>query len=245
MSQPKHALILGGSSGIGAELARQLAASGVQVLAVGRNSARLLELAASNPDRIKVLEQDLRAWASPTRTTLASMAETLGGLDIVIWAAGIMPAVGLDEFDVAKDVEMITTNFTAAVAWLDEVAARFQAAGKGTIVGIGSVAGDRGRAGKPAYNASKAGLHAYLEALRNRLSKKGVTIVTIKPGPVDTPMSESHDVKNKMPVSDAARKILAASSKPGEHYLKLTHRIAFAIIRLIPSRIFRKLKILT
>lgn len=242
MSQPRYALILGGSSGLGAELARQLAASGVQVLAVGRNSARLKELAASNPDRIQVLEQDLCDWSSPGRTSLDGMAEKLGGLDLVIWAAGIMPPVGENEFDPVKDVAMITTNFTAAVAWLDEAAARFQAAGFGTIVGIGSVAGDRGRAGKPAYNASKAGLHTYLEALRNRLHKQGVTVVTIKPGPVDTPMSESHSVK-KMPVGDAARRIIAASSKPGEHYLKLTHRMAFAVIRLIPSGIFRRMKL--
>ena len=161
---------------------------------------------------------------------------------MVIWAAGIMPEVGPEEFDSAKDVAMITTNFTAAVAWLDEAALRFKAAGTGTIVGIGSVAGDRGRSGKPAYNASKAGLHTYLEALRNRLSKKGVTVVTIKPGPVDTPMSETHDIK-KMPVGDAARKIIAASSKPGEHYLKLSHRVIFAVIRLIPSGIFLRMKL--
>ncbi|MHB8637140.1 MAG: SDR family NAD(P)-dependent oxidoreductase [Fimbriimonadaceae bacterium] len=244
MNRPKHALILGGSSGIGAELARQLAAAGTNVLVVGRNAARLNALAASNPERIQVVKHDLCDWTSPGRPTLDAMAATLGGLDIVFWAAGIMPEVGIEEFDSSKDVAMITTNFTAAVAWLDEAAARFQAAGAGTIVGIGSVAGDRGRAAKPAYNASKAGLHAYLEALRNRLDGKGVTIVTVKPGPVDTPMSESHEYKHKMPVADAARKIIAASRRPGEHYLKLTHRVLFAVIRLIPSRVFRKLKAL-
>src|SRR5580704_2736159 len=114
MSQPKHVLILGGSSGMGAEIARQLAGLGVQVLAVGRDAARLKTLAASNPNRIQVLEQDLCDWSSPGRTTLDAMAQKLGGLDMVIWAAGIMPAVGEDEFDAAKDVAMITTNFTAA-----------------------------------------------------------------------------------------------------------------------------------
>jgi NAD(P)-dependent dehydrogenase (short-subunit alcohol dehydrogenase family) len=242
MSDFKHAIILGGSSGIGAELARQLATSGVHVLAVGRDAARLKALAAINPDRIQVLEQDLCDWSSPGRTTLAGMAEKLGGLDVVFWAAGVMPEVGPDEFDSAKDAEIITTNLTAAVAWLDEAASRFQAEGAGTIVGVGSLAGERGRSGKPAYNASKAGLHNYLEALRNRLHRKGVTVVTIKPGPVDTPMSATHDIK-KMPVADAARKILAASDKPGEHYLKLTHRIVFAVIRNIPSAIFRKLNL--
>jgi len=242
MNPTKYALILGGSSGVGAELARQLAATGVHVLAVGRDAGRLKQLASSNPDRIQVLEQDLSEWSSPARTTLAGMAAMLGGLDVVFWTAGIMPEVGPEEFDAAKDAAIITTNLIAAVAWLDEAAARFQAAGSGTIVGIGSLAGERGRSGKPAYNASKAGLHNYLEGLRNRLHRKGVTVVTIKSGPIDTPMSATHDVK-KMPVSEAARKILAVSSKPGEHYLSLTHRIIFALIRNMPSRVFRKLNL--
>ncbi|HLK17153.1 MAG TPA: SDR family NAD(P)-dependent oxidoreductase [Fimbriimonadaceae bacterium] len=242
MSRFTHALILGGSSGIGAELARQLAAAGTKVLVVGRDADRLAALAATHPDRILTLNQDLCDWTSPNRITLAGMAEKLGGLDLVIWAAAIMPEVELDEFDAAKDTAMITTNFTAAVAWLDEAAARFQAAGSGTIVGIGSVAGDRGRPGKPAYNASKAALATYLEALRNRLTRKGVTVVTIKPGPVDTPMTATHTVK-KMPAAEAARRILAASSRPGEHYLKLSHRIIFAVIRLIPGPIFRRMNI--
>ncbi len=243
MSQYSFAIVLGGSSGIGAELVKQLAATGCKVLAVGRDKARLEALKAAKPDRIEILVQDLTSYTAGDRTPIAKMAEGLGGLDLVIWAAGIMPEVGPDEFDPVKDTQMVTTNFTAAVAWLDEVATRFQAEGKGTIVGLGSVAGDRGRKAQPAYNASKAGFHTYMEALRNRLTRKGVTVVTIRPGPIDTPMTTGLGFKNMMPADVAASKILAKSSKVGDHYLKFSHRAIFGIIRAIPSTIFRRLDI--
>lgn len=235
-------VILGGSSGIGAELARQYADIGNDVLIVGRDATRLKQVKDHMPARIQSLAQNLIDWRNPERTTLDQMAAKLGGLDVVVWVAAIMPDVGPDEFDTTKDAAMIETNFTAAVAWLNEAATRFQAAGSGTIVGVGSVAGDRGRSGKPAYNASKAALHTYLEALRNRLDRKGVKVVTIKPGPVDTPMTATHTVK-KMPVEEAARRIIRASSRAGEHYLVFSHRVIFAAIRAVPGAIFRRINL--
>src|SRR5205823_6863032 len=66
----------------------------------------------------------------------------------------------------------------------------FSRAGEGTIVGISSVAGERGRRGQPVYCTTKAALNTYLEAIRNRVSQFGVSVVTVKPGPVHTPMTE-------------------------------------------------------
>ena len=80
----------------------------------------------------------------------------LGGLDLIIYAAGIMPRVGPDEYNTAKDAEIIAANFTGAIAWLNEAAKRFEIAKSGTIIGISSVAGDRGRRGNPVYGATKA-----------------------------------------------------------------------------------------
>jgi NAD(P)-dependent dehydrogenase (short-subunit alcohol dehydrogenase family) len=235
-----HAIVLGGSSGIGAELVRQLAAAGTQVLAVGRDGERLEEVRASSPERIKILSHDLTDWTS---LSLDEMSKTLGGLDLVVWSAGIMPPVKVDEFDVMTDTMTMQTNLTAAIAWLDQAGARFQGQGSGTIVGLGSVAGDRGRRGQPVYNASKAGLHTYLEGLRNRLDRHGIVVSTIKPGPVATPLIDGYGFKKPMPVDVAARKILAVADKPGDHYLVLAHRVIFAIIRLVPGVIFRRLNI--
>ena len=83
---------------------------------------------------------------------------------------------------------MVEVNLLGAMAWMSQVAPMFQNAKRGQIVGVSSVAGDRGRIGNPGYNTSKAGLTTYLEAPRNRLTRHGVNVITIKPGMVKTEM---------------------------------------------------------
>ncbi|RYG33837.1 SDR family NAD(P)-dependent oxidoreductase, partial [bacterium] len=147
------------------------------------------------------------------------------------------------EYDFAKDRTMIEVNVLGAMAWMDAAAIRFESARHGTLVAIGSVAGDRGRRGQPAYNASKACLHAFAEALRNRLWDKGVTVTTIKPGPVDTELIRDLNMKGAISARDAATRILELAPSGGERYLQLPHRIIFAVIRLLPSWIFRRIPI--
>jgi NAD(P)-dependent dehydrogenase (short-subunit alcohol dehydrogenase family) len=137
----------------------------------------------------------------------------------------------------------VEVNLLGAIAWLNQAALRFENTQTGTIVGIGSVAGERGRFGQPVYNTTKAALATYMEALRNRLSRYGVRVVTIKPGPTETEMTAHLHMKGMMPASQAATIILSKSKRNGEFFLKFTHKIAFAIIRNFPSAIFRKLKV--
>jgi short-subunit dehydrogenase len=113
----------------------------------------------------------------------------LGGLDLVVFVAGVnTPPGGIDKYNFQNDRQMIEINLLGAMAWLTPVAEMFQSARSGQIVGVGSVAGDRGRVGNPGYNTSKAGLATYLEALRNRLTRHGVNVLTAKPGFVQTEM---------------------------------------------------------
>ena len=243
MATPKYAkaIVIGASSGMGAELVRQLAASGTRVAAVARRVELLEVVAASAPGSL-VYEHDVTDYGKVPEL-FQRITHDLGGLDLVIYAAGVMPEVGPDEYTFEKDLAMISVNLLGAIAWLDQAAIRFGNVGSGTIVGIGSVAGDRGRSGQPVYNTSKAGLATYLEALRNRLVKRGVRVVTIKPGPVDTEMTQRIRLRGAMSAPEAARRILAKSGSSGEHYLKFAHRVAFYIIKRIPSPHFRKLKI--
>lgn len=234
----RKAIVVGASSGIGAELVRQLAAKGVRVAAVARRADRLALL----PEGVLTYPHDVTQFAEAPGL-FQKICQDLGGLDLIVYAAGVMPSVGPTEYDFEKDRQMVETNLLGAIAWLNPAAERFSAAGHGTIIGIGSVAGDRGRYGQPVYNTTKAALTTYLEALRNRLSSRGVKVITIKPGPVATEMTAALNLKGAMSAETAARKILEKSGRTGEHYLSFTHRVIFAIIRSVPSPLFRKLKL--
>ncbi|MFQ3586805.1 MAG: SDR family NAD(P)-dependent oxidoreductase [Fimbriimonadaceae bacterium] len=237
-----YAIVVGASSGIGAEVTRQLAEKGWRVAAVARRADRLERLAAEHPGRVIPVVHDVRDTGAVPELFLKTTGE-LGGLDLIVYAAGVMPEVGWHEYNFEKDRLMVEVNLLGAIAWLNQAAIRFEGTRSGSIVAIGSVAGDRGRAGQPVYNTTKAALATYMEALRNRLSRYGVRVVTIKPGPTATEMTAHLHLSGMMPAEKAAAKIVGLRNKTGEHYLKTTHRIAFAIIRRIPSFLFRKLKI--
>jgi NAD(P)-dependent dehydrogenase (short-subunit alcohol dehydrogenase family) len=244
-TQWQRALIVGASSGMGAELARQLAREGCQVALVARRAEELNRLAEeinTTASAARVYVQDVRQYAC-VPGLFQQIARELGGLDLVIYAAGVMPRIALDEYDFEKDRLTVETNFLAAIAWLNEAAQRFERAGAGTIVGISSVAGDRGRRGYPVYGASKAALNAYLEALRNRVGRRGVRVVTVKPGPVDTPMTQGLDkLPMLIPVEKAAAAILAAArGGPETVYVPGAWRPIMWVMRSVPSFLFKKI----
>ena len=169
----------------------------------------------------------------------------LGGLEVFIYNAGIMYQQGADRYQVEEDLETIEVNFKGAAGWLLPVAQRFEKQRSGHLVGVGSIAGERGRAGLPGYSASKAGLHTYLEALRNRLSRHGVTVTTIKPGQLETSMLErAAKIRGPMPVDQAAEQAwrVILSGKQVAFIPKRWSLIAL-IIRNSPSFIFRRLNI--
>ncbi len=244
----KRAIIVGASSGIGEALARALTADGCRVALVARRE-----------DRLRALAQELNDQASATQARpyahdvtdfggVPALFETitrdLGGLDLIVYLAGVMPRVGPEEYDTEKDAETIAANFTGAVAWLNEAARRFEKAKSGTIIGISSVAGDRGRRGNPVYGATKAALNAYLESLRNRIERRGAFVVTIKPGPVDTPMTQGLKMPGMIsPEQAAAEILLAAKDKVRVAYVPGKWKPIMAVIRAIPAPIFKYLNI--
>lgn len=242
----QRVLIVGASSGIGEALAMHLAAKGRTLGLVARRQAALARVAEQVQSRggTAVIEVSDAADAAAVAGAWQRLLAAMGGVDAVIYAAGVMPEVGPDEFDTAKDQQVLDINVLGAVAWLNCAANHFGPLGKGVICGIGSVAGDRGRRGAPAYGASKAALHTYLESLRNRLSVRGVRVVTVKPGPVRTPMLGT----KKMPLTvdaDVAAAAIARSLSGGADvvYVHWLWRWIMLAIRLVPSFIFRKLAV--
>ena len=223
-----------------------LAAPGRTLGLVARRQAALARVAEQVQARGAKAVIEVCDAADPQAVQAAwlRLGQAMGGVDAVVYAAGVMPEVGPDEFDTAKDQQVLDINVLGAVAWLNCAANEFGPLGKGVICGIGSVAGDRGRRGAPVYGASKAALHTYLESLRNRLSVRGVRVVTVKPGPVRTPMLGTR----KMPLTVDANVAAAAIARslaggPEVVYVHWLWRWIMLAICLVPSFIFRKLSI--
>ncbi len=241
MTTWKRAIVVGASSGMGEALARALAHDGSKVALVARREDKLRALAGET-DALFYVHDVTDTGSVPA--LFARITQDLGGLDLIIYAAGIMPQVGPAEYDTAKDAGTIAANFTGAVAWLNEAAPRFETAKHGTIVGISSVAGDRGRRGNPVYGATKAAFNAYLESLRNRIERKGAFVVTIKPGPVRTPMTAGLSMPGMIEADQAAAEILAAAKdKVRVAYVPAKWKPIMGVIRAIPAPIFKYLNI--
>jgi NADP-dependent 3-hydroxy acid dehydrogenase YdfG len=163
----RRAIIVGASVGIGAALAKKLAKEGYTVALVARQKDRLDALCAeinqtAGEARALAFVHDVSRYGE-VPTLLQNIVAKIGGLDAFIFMAGVnYPPGGSDRYNFENDRKMVEINLIGAMAWLSPVAEMFQNAKAGQIVGIGSVAGDRGRVGNPGYNTSKAGLHTYL-----------------------------------------------------------------------------------
>ena len=241
--ESRKIIIVGASSGIGAEMARQYLALGHQVALVARNLDAMRAIASEYPaGQSHVFVHDVQQTGQ-VAALFQEITQKLGGLDVIVYSSGVLPSIRSDEFNTEKDTQAIAVNCTGAVAWLNEAAARFQKLGEGHIVGLSSVAGERGRKPSPVYGSSKAFLSTYLESLYHRLWSKGVAVTCLKPGFIRTPMIEH---MGKLPfeidVETAVRKMLKAIAH--------RRRVAFIpsvwfwvslVLRNIPTFIFKRL----
>lgn len=239
-------ILVGASSGIGAALAVALARPGRKLALVARREAELQTVAAQvRAAGAEALVEPANAAETHTvAATFARLEGLLGGVDAVIYAAGVMPDVAPSAFPTALDQQMVEVNVLGAVAWLNAGATYFLTKGRGVLCGFGSVAGDRGRRGAPVYGATKAFLHTYLESLYNRLSVQGIAVVTIKPGPVRTPMTAGKQLPLLIDADVAARRIaLALERGEREVYVPGIWRWIMMAIRCVPSGVFKRLSI--
>ncbi len=243
-----RAIVVGASSGIGAALVRELARRGASVAALARRESSLEELArASASDataaggRVIVAPHDVQA-SGEVPAQLERLVRELGGLDLFVFAAGVMPKIAPGEYDSHKDLDMLSINFGGCVTWCNEVAKLMGSQRSGTIVGISSIAGVRGRKGNPMYGSTKAAMDHYLESLRNRLAERRVHVCTIKPGYVDTVMTQGMKTFWLISPDQAARTILsAARRRVNTRYVPWRWGLVALALRLIPSFLFRKL----
>jgi decaprenylphospho-beta-D-erythro-pentofuranosid-2-ulose 2-reductase len=245
----RRGIIIGASDGIGATLARRLAREGYTLALLARRADRLEALCAeinqvTGEGRARAYVHDVAEYEKAP-TLLRRIVADLGGLDLVVFVAGVnYPPGGIDKYNFENDRKMIEVNLIGAMAWLSPVAEMFQSARAGQIVGIGSVAGDRGRVGNPGYNTSKAALATYLEALRNRLTRYGVNVLTVKPGFVRTEMLKAAQGATPftIPAEKAVEDIWNAMKKRSQViYTAPIWRWIMLAIQHTPSFIFRRL----
>jgi short-subunit dehydrogenase len=192
----RRVLILGATSAIAQETARLLAADGDRLFLVARSRDRLEVVAADLAVRAAApvgrLAADLDEIERHEEIVARAVAE-LGGLDTILVAHGVLGDQEECERDFQAAQQVLQTNFVSAASLLTIAARLFVEQNSGTIVAISSVAGDRGRQSNYVYGASKGALSIFLQGLRNRLFRHGVSVITVKPGFVDTPMTAHLD----------------------------------------------------
>ena len=245
----RRALILGAKSAIARAIAQRLAAEGYDLVLAARDSAQLEPFAADLRLRLE-RRTDLFEFDALASETLASLPERVqsqcGEFELAVLVFGVMADQQQIQGDTALMEQILHTNFTGAAIALSHLASYLEERGRpGGIIGISSVAGDRGRQSNYFYGAAKGGLSLFLQGLRNRLAATPVHVMTVKPGFVDTPMTEG--VEGLFLVASPERVaediVRAYEKKRDLLYTPWFWRWIMLIIKNIPERIFKKLKL--
>jgi len=240
-------LILGATFSMARAFTRAVAQSGASVILAGRDVGDMDASAADAAAR-GAPEAIAMAFDARDPSTFTALIEAMEAREGVLYAAvfvGSMPPQDAIDADPSLIDGTMTDSFTGPARLLQILAPLIETRGSGTIVGVGSVAGDRGRIGNYVYGAAKAGFHTYLSGLRNRLTRAGGHVVTVKPGFVDTAMTWNVEGMFLVaPPEKVARDILrAVTKKRNVIYTPSFWWLIMTIIRLVPEPIFKKLSI--
>jgi short-subunit dehydrogenase len=240
-------IILGATSSMARAFARAVSLRGDSVLLAGRDMDDIQQTAA-----------DCIARGAPMAEAIAFDARKPDGFDTILKRAqiedgkinaavfvGSMPSQDDIDADPALIDGTVTDNYAGPARFLQMLAPIIEERGCGTVVGVGSVAGDRGRIGNYVYGSTKAAFHTYLAGLRNRLTRSGGHVVTVKPGFVDTGMTWGIDGMFLVATPDkVADDILRAVEKQKNTiYTPFFWRYIMLIIIHIPEFIFKKLSV--
>ncbi|MFR9602270.1 MAG: SDR family NAD(P)-dependent oxidoreductase [Rikenellaceae bacterium] len=239
----KRIVIMGASSGIGREVARQFIEMGWIVGIASRRTAPLMELQQVAPDRVFTSVIDVQSEEAPE--VLLALIERMGGADIYLHSSGI--GHQNKELDPQIEIETLRTNGVGFVRMITAAFNHFKGqSGGGHIAAITSVAGTRGGGNAPAYSAVKAMQSRYLDGLAQLSNgeKLGVTITDILPGFVATPLIQECRYPMVMDVEYASRKIVRAIVKRRRRVVvDWRYSLLIAVWRLIPRYVWERMKL--
>lgn len=243
-----NVLVIGATSSIAQAICRRLAERGAVLFLVARDGVRLGQVVEDFETRgAQVLGQsvmDVLDYASHARV-IREAVTSLGSVDLALVAHGTLP----DQEACERSAELVRreteVNGLSTVALLTELAQYFEGRSQGQIVVLSSVAGDRGRRSNYVYGAAKALVSTYALGLRNRLHPRGVGVLVVKPGFVDTPMTRGFPKGVLWAQPDrVARDVLKAASKNrAVCYTPWYWRYIMGVVRLLPDVIFKRLSL--
>ncbi len=250
----KRIVIVGATDGIGLALARIYLEHDWQVAVVGRVEERtatvVADLQTEFPSRqILSAVSDVRERAH-IEGTFRALVEEMGGLELIVFCAGTYhsdrhmtesssphPAPPSTE----SELDTFDVNLLGAVAFVGAAIRHFLDAGAGHVAVLGSIAGERGRAGNPSYCASKAGVDAYLEGWRARLHGSGIRVTTVKPGFVRTKMLGKGSAPGAISTDDAARRIKKGLDRGRDvFFVPQWWGLVGWVLRALPRPIFKR-----
>lgn len=244
----ENVLIFGATSAVAQALGRQLARRAARIFLVARNRERLeavacdLALRGAEVCGMSVADLDVTDGHA---AILDAAATALGHLDLVVVAQGVLGDQLACEGDQLAAERLLRSNFVAPALLCLAAGRRLAFQGVGVLVGISSVAGDRGRQSNFLYGAAKGGFSTFLAGLRNRLHREGVRVITVKPGFIDSPMT-AHLPKTRLfatPSAIAARALRAVDRGQDEVYAPAFWWVVMFVIRLVPERLFKRLRL--
>ena len=239
------ALVIGATSDIGRAIARTLADGGCA-----------LQFAARDPARLEREARDIRVrTGAAVAAHRCDMLDEDGGVslldklaplpDVAVCVVGLLGDQTKSQRDGVAAQRVMRTNYIGPTLLMGALAERFERRGSGVLVGVSSVAGDRGRASNYVYGSAKAGFTAFLSGLRSRLASSGVHVVTVKPGFVRTRMTDGMDLPARLtatPEEVAAAVVKAIRQRRDIVYVRRVWRPIMFAIRAIPERLFKRMK---
>ncbi|QZP32869.1 SDR family oxidoreductase [Pseudomonas sp. DR48] len=243
----KRILIIGATSAIAAACARLWAEQGSEFFLVARNLEKLEQTAADLKGRgaksVTLHCMDATDFVAHG-AMLDSCLATLQQIDIALIAHGTLPNQKVCEQDVGVALHEFANNGTSVIALLTLLANQFETQRCGTLAVITSVAGDRGRPSNYLYGTAKAAVSTFCEGLRARLFKVGVHVIDIRPGFVDTPMTQGLPLPAALlakPEQVAQRIVKGTDRKVDVLYAPGFWVLIMMIIKLIPGVIFKRM----
>lgn len=248
MNGKGHILVVGATSAIAQHCLRLWAARApASMTLLGRDEAELARIAADL--QVRAPGATIRTaplGASTPDAIRAALAALPAPTDLALVAFGMLPDQGRCQADIALAEEALVVNGVAPALWAEAIVGAMVGAGRGTLVLLGSVAGDRGRKANYVYGAAKGLLARYAEGLQHRLAGTEIRVVLAKPGPTDTPMTAALKARGARlaPVDEVARRIVEAADRGARVvYAPARWRLIMLVIRHLPSVVFDRLNI--